>query len=133
MCATCGQCFTGETQMGSAETWWAKVRDLPSENLQRLAASGTLANALAEQGGLFARAEAMYRELLSAQRRVLGPEHPETLMSSSNLANTLYSQGKYTDAETMQRDALSVQRRVLGPNHPSTLISATSLANMLNS
>jgi hypothetical protein len=44
-----------------------------------------LALALANQGK-HAEAAAMYRELLPLVRRVLGPEHPLTLVTADNLA-----------------------------------------------
>jgi hypothetical protein len=59
---------------------------------------------------------------------VLGPEHPDTLISAVNLARSLGGQGKHTEAETMHRETLVIQRRVLGPEHPGTLASAESLA-----
>jgi hypothetical protein len=55
------------------------------------------------------------------QRRVLGPEHPHTLMTAGNLANALFTQGNHAEAERMFREVLAVQRRVLGPEHPNTL------------
>ncbi len=63
----------------------------------------------------------MQREVLDMRRRVLGPEHPDTLTLMSSLASSLDVQGKRAEAEQMQREVLDVQRRVLGPEHPSTL------------
>ena len=37
--------------------------------------------------GRYAEAEKLHRETLDIRRRVLGPEHPDTLMSMNNLAN----------------------------------------------
>ena len=45
---------------------------------------------------------------------MLGPEHPSTLTSMNNLAQVLYSQGKYEAAEEMQRRALELKEKVLG-------------------
>ena len=126
-CGTCGQYFTGVMHMGLAKTWWRRVRDLPQENMERLAAYNSLGTALLEDGK-YARAEAMFRELLSTQRRVLGSEHEQTLVSSNNLALTLSSQGKHTEAEAIHREVLAVRRRVLGPEHPDTLQSTMNLA-----
>ena len=44
-----------------------------------------LANALHAQGQ-HAEAAAMHRETLEVQKRVLGQEHPDTLMTAMNLA-----------------------------------------------
>jgi hypothetical protein len=78
--------------------------------------------------GKHAEAEQMQRELLDLQRRVLGPEHPNTLATMNNLANTLDDQGKHAEAEQMQCELLDVQRRVLGPEHPHTLATMNNLA-----
>ncbi len=53
----------------------------------------------------------MQRELLDMRRRVLGPEHPDTLNTMGNLAASLSGQGKHAEAEQMQRELLNVQRR----------------------
>ena len=47
---------------------------------------GNLATSLRDQGK-HAEAEQMFRELLDLQRRVLGPEHPDTLATVSDLAS----------------------------------------------
>ncbi len=73
----------------------------------------------------------MQRELLDVQRRVLGPEHPDTLATKSNLAASLLGQGKRAEAEQMHREVLDVRRRVLGPEHPDTLTTMGNLSNSL--
>jgi hypothetical protein len=52
------------------------------------------------------------------QRRVLGPDHPDTLYSMSNLASVYRRQGKYAQAEALHSQTLEVRRRVLGAEHP---------------
>ncbi|CUS09492.1 unnamed protein product, partial [Tuber aestivum] len=37
----------------------------------------------------------MHRRGLEGRERILGPDHPDTLSSIHNLANTLRDQGKY--------------------------------------
>jgi tetratricopeptide (TPR) repeat protein len=130
-CGTCGQLFTGAMKCKLAEAWWSTAQRLPKEDDQRLAAAMNLANSLRSQGK-FTEAETMHRETLEVQRRMLGPEHPDTLGTAINLANTLNDQHRYTDAETMYREVLVVKRKKLGPKHPDTLGSATNLANSLN-
>ena len=63
----------------------------------------------------------MDREVLEAQRDVLGPRHPDTLSTMHNLAITLKDQGRHADAEAMEREVLEARRDVLGPRHPDTL------------
>ncbi len=65
-------------------------------------------------------------------KRVLGAEHPSTLMSASNLAASLSKQGKDADAERIQREVHEVRKRVLGVEHPDTLTTANNLAASLS-
>ncbi|GAB1310660.1 hypothetical protein MFIFM68171_00870 [Madurella fahalii] len=51
--------------------------------------------------GKYEEAEALYRQTLKLRTRVLGAEHPDTLASINNLANTLHRQGKYEEAEAI--------------------------------
>ena len=76
--------------------------------------------------GHYAEAEKLQRETLDVRRRVLEPEHPETLDSMSRLASILYDEARYAEAEKLGREALDIQRRVLGPDHPDTLWSRPS-------
>jgi len=62
------------------------------------------------------------------RQRVLGPEHPGTLVTAMNLASALVQQGKYAEAETLYSDVLEAQQRVLGSEHPNTLMTANNLA-----
>ena len=72
----------------------------------------------------------MTREVFDVQRRVLGPEHPHTLTTMSNLATSLRDQGKHAEAEQMFRELLDVRGRVLGPEHPDTLATVSNLASL---
>jgi tetratricopeptide (TPR) repeat protein len=78
----------------------------------------------------YAESEKMKRELLEIERHVLGPEHPTTLVTISNLASTLEQEGRYAEAEKMQREVLDIERRVLGPEHPLTAISVYNLGGL---
>ena len=90
-----------------------------------------MANVLDDEGH-YAEAEKLDRETLDIQRRVLGPEHPDTLMSMNNLATVLEHEGHYAEAEKLDRETLDIKRRVLGPEHPDTLASMNNLANVLD-
>jgi tetratricopeptide (TPR) repeat protein len=76
-----------------------------------------------------AQAEPLYHQTLEIRRRVLGPEHPDTLISINNLANVYWSQGNFTQAESLYSEAMETQRRILGPEHPDTLLSMGNLAS----
>ena len=79
-----------------------------------------VADALGNQDK-FSEAVPMFTDALAVQRRLVGPDHPDTLTMTMNFGLVLKSQGKHTEAETIYREVLTVQRRVLGPEHPSTL------------
>jgi len=49
--------------------------------------------------GKYTEAEQMHRQTLNLQEKVLGPEHPDTLLSMRGLAAVLSSQGKHLEAE----------------------------------
>jgi serine/threonine protein kinase/tetratricopeptide (TPR) repeat protein len=78
--------------------------------------------------GLNAAAGKQLERALDLRRRVLGPEHPATLDTTSNLAAVFDLEGKYAEAEALDSQILQIRRRVLGPEHPDTLTSMMSLA-----
>jgi tetratricopeptide (TPR) repeat protein len=75
--------------------------------------------------------ERMLREVLETRRRVLGAEHPDTMVSTSQLAGTLLQEGRSADAEKMLREILAIQRRTLDPDNPDMAISMYNLACVL--
>ena len=62
---------------------------------------------------------------------MLGPEHPDSLDTRSNLASALLHQGKYTESETEDREVVKLYEKVLGPEHPNTLEARNNLAEVL--
>ena len=76
----------------------------------------------------YEEAEPLFLRALAAYDRVLGGEHPDTLMSVNNLAGLYKSQGRYEEAEPLFLRALAVHERVLGAEHPHTLTSVNNLA-----
>jgi tetratricopeptide (TPR) repeat protein len=76
-----------------------------------------------EEEGRFPEAEKVYSDVIAAQRRVLGPEHPQTLRAMTMLAVTMAKQGRYSDADQLQNQVIEIKTRVLGPTHTSTLQS----------
>ncbi|WP_173668206.1 tetratricopeptide repeat protein, partial [Thermobifida fusca] len=69
--------------------------------------------------------------VLDAYRRILGDNHPHTLISRNNLASLLQDQGRLVEAAAEHCDVLAIRRRVLGDNHPHTLISLENVASVL--
>jgi hypothetical protein len=58
---------------------------------------------------------------LRTQRRVLGPDHPETLASSIFYARSLICAGTLGEADLLLRDVLCAFRRIHGDAHADTL------------
>ena len=83
------------------------------------------------QLGLASQAHSLFERAIEIQRRVLGPENPETLRSMCDLGRVLRDEGHAPEAEKLDRETLEVQRRVLGPENPDTLLSRYSLAEDL--
>ncbi|PID53182.1 MAG: hypothetical protein CSB46_09575 [Micrococcales bacterium] len=65
---------------------------------------------------------------LRIRERVLGAEHPDTLISRGNLAADYRAVGRHQDALTLNEETLTLFERVLGAEHPSTLTSRNNLA-----
>ena len=63
-------------------------------------------------------------------KRVLGVNHPSTLMTAYHTANTLCKQGTLGEDEEILRATLPVQTRVLGEDHPWTMKTAASLRDI---
>ncbi|HKN60543.1 MAG TPA: serine/threonine-protein kinase [Candidatus Acidoferrales bacterium] len=81
--------------------------------------------------GLNPRALSLDQRALEIRRRVLGPEHPDTLRSMNSLASDLIDGGHYAEAEKLDRETLGIRRRVLGLEHADTLTSMNNLADDL--
>jgi tetratricopeptide (TPR) repeat protein len=88
---------------------------------------GTLASLYQDQGK-YELAEPLFVSCLDTRKRVLGENHPSTLVSVNNLALLYRDQGKYELAEPLFVSCLDTSKRVLGENHPSTLASVNNLA-----
>jgi hypothetical protein len=62
---------------------------------------------------------------------VLGPEHPNTATSLSNLAFLLQGEGDLSAARPLCERALAICEKVLGPEHPNTATSLNNLACLI--
>ena len=96
--------------------------------------------AVEEQGRLandresLKQAVALYQEVTNVRRRILGPEHPDTLRSEAALGTAYDNLGAVTDDEVlrkrgraMEREVYEIRRRVLGPEHSDTLESMSNV------
>jgi non-specific serine/threonine protein kinase/serine/threonine-protein kinase len=125
-------------EMLDRETLEARRRVLGLEHPDTLRSMSNLASTIEreardlsdtdQQARLFSEAEKEEREILAIRRRVLGTQHPDTLVSMTNLASTLDNERQYLEAERLQRETIEIQRRVLGPEKPETLGSMNNLA-----
>lgn len=61
----------------------------------------------------------------------LGPQHEETLVTQSHLADLRWSQGRLEDAEALCRDVLAARELQAGAAHPLTLAARYDLAGVL--
>ncbi|KAJ7054953.1 hypothetical protein C8F01DRAFT_1235000 [Mycena amicta] len=85
------------------------------------------------EGGMFRRAEALEKNVLSRGVRLLGTEHPNTVEAMTNLAATYRSLGQYTEAEKLQEQVLEKRTQLLGAEHPDTVEAMGNLAAIYRS
>ena len=78
--------------------------------------------------GLYREAEKLEQLNVETRKRVLGQEHPSTLINMGNLASTFWNQGRWKEAEELEVQAMETRKRVLGQEHPDTLTSMANLA-----
>jgi len=106
------------------ETGLAKDPELQAQMMDVM---GTVYQGL----GLYPRAEVLVRGAFETRRRVLGPEHADTLKSQGRLAAIAQGEGRYAEAAEIDRQLLVVEQRVFGPDDRRTLATQSSLAWML--
>ena len=78
--------------------------------------------------GDYAQALSLRQSALAIYEAALGPDHPATAISLSNLAVTYSDLGRLADALPLQQRALAITETALGPDHPSTAIRLNNLA-----
>lgn len=95
-----------------------------------VAAKTDLADVLAAMGE-FAAAEATIREVVAANTKTFGPDHPATVSALSSLGSVQRQQGDLRAAEATFKDAYERFAKVLGPDHQFTVIAANNLGELL--
>ena len=60
-------------------------------------------------------------------KTVLGPEHPNTLLSMWNLSHTLKRLGRNAEALSLLQACVQFQEQRLGPAHPDTVAATADL------
>ncbi|OSS52724.1 hypothetical protein B5807_02787 [Epicoccum nigrum] len=79
--------------------------------------------------GRYNAAGELFVQVIETTKRVLGDEHPDTLLSIGNLASTYSNQGRWSEAEKLNVQVMETTKRVLGDEHPDTLSSMANLAS----
>jgi hypothetical protein len=77
--------------------------------------------------GRWKEAEKLEVQVVETMKRVLGPEHPDTLNSMNNLAHTYYAENRTAEAISLMQYVADQRTEKLGTDHPSTLNSAKAL------
>lgn len=86
-----------------------------------------IANTHADMGD-FERAEALQRQALETERRILvGDDRADLAYTTNNLATVLADQGKFVEAIEMHRESLALRRRFMGDDSPEVAISLGNL------
>eukprot|EP00035_Acanthoeca_spectabilis_P012812 m.232760 g.232760 ORF g.232760 m.232760 type:complete len:448 (+) comp15722_c0_seq1:35-1378(+) len=82
----------------------------------------------------FREAEAVYRELVEAQRRAFGEDDPVVAATLAKLGMSLASQGseeQLAEAEVLQRSAVDLFEQTLGSDHCETMEAKATLRKLV--
>jgi serine/threonine protein kinase len=83
---------------------------------------------LYDDRGEFAKAEALFLEVVQGRTARLGRDHPDTLTSKNGLALLYANQNRLRRAERLAREVLEARMAKLGADHPDTVNSQFILA-----
>ncbi|KAI1325822.1 hypothetical protein F5Y16DRAFT_254185 [Xylariaceae sp. FL0255] len=78
--------------------------------------------------GKYTTSETMAEMSRDIRETLLGPDHPDTLASTRDLASIYRNQGRWKEAESLEVQVMETRKTVLGPDHPHTLNSMNNLA-----
>ena len=78
--------------------------------------------------GNFQQALQWHQNALAILENVLGPDHIDTAVSYTNLAEVYNNQANYTQALLWYEKALAIRKKELGENHPDTADIYNSIA-----
>ena len=70
--------------------------------------------------GRFGEAIELFEQVLDERKRLLGPDHPDTLTIRNSLAAAYHSAGRFYEAINAWEELLPDCQRVLGVEHPLT-------------
>lgn len=98
-----------------------------TSDLEHMQGADAIASAYVSTGRLN-DAILLFEQILTDRVRILGNDHPDTLISRDNLAGAYESNGRLNEAITLYEQTLADSTRILGNDHPSTLASRNNLA-----
>lgn len=101
-----------------------------NEDRETIRAINTLALSHQSRGEL-SQATGYHIQAYSMKNRILGGDHPDSLITLNNLGLCLQSQGKHIAAEGLFRQVLSERRQRLEPDNPAIFRSMNNLATSL--
>jgi len=84
-----------------------------------------------DRAGLRGPAVSYWRELIAVSDRILGREHPDTLVIGEHLARACLAAGRAADAVPWFQWALTSRVRALGPDHSASIEARSSLGHAL--
>jgi serine/threonine protein kinase/tetratricopeptide (TPR) repeat protein len=121
----------GEAERHLREAVRIRQKSLGADDLLTLAAQETLADFLIRGPDRPSEAEPLSRQTWEARRRVLGPEHRDTLNSMDTYAQALQGLGRPEDAKKLYEQCLEARQRLFGPHDEDALVSMNNLAVLL--
>jgi len=80
--------------------------------------------------GQYWQALSLDEQAVAGRQRLMGEDHPQTLASMNNLAETRRALGDLQGARELHQQNLVNLQRVLGEDHPETLASMNNLAEV---
>jgi len=78
------------------------------------------------EDGRWDEAETPITQVLDMEKRMLGADHPDTLISMANLASTYANQGRWEAAGELGVQVVEIRKEKPGADHPDKLTIQTS-------
>jgi hypothetical protein len=125
-CPTCKQRWTGNTQLTLAKERFRRSMD--ADIAEKIKTCDNLAMALDEVAGDTAGALDMFEESLRFEEMLHGRDHPDVLVTKSNISVLQMRTGNYRAARATLQETLAIERRDLGESNDRTLHTCEQLA-----
>jgi hypothetical protein len=103
-----------------------------AQNVPDIAALNARVERLYGQGN-WAEATTLAEQTLALAERARGAEHPDTLLSVSNLSLLYMAQSHYSEAEPLMVRVLTTSEKLLGSDHPDVASLLNNLAALYKS